>query len=51
MYNLNDDTQNYPAVDYNQWLKRWDTQLNEPNIQNLTQVPKVVKPSNKKGLL
>ena len=31
MYILNDNTQNYPSVDYNEWLKRLDTQLNKPN--------------------
>ena len=36
-----------PSVDYNQWLKRFDTQLNDPTNKNLNQVPKVVKPTNK----
>ena len=40
-----------PAVDYNKWLRRLDTQLNEPNNQNSIKVPKVVKPTNKKTLL
>ena len=35
-------------VDYNQWLKRLDTQLNEPNNQNV--VLKVDKPTNKETL-
>ena len=26
---LNDDTKNYPSEDYNYWLNRLDTQLNE----------------------
>ena len=34
-----------------QWLKRLDTQLNEPINQNSIKVPKVVKPTNKKTLL
>ena len=33
---------------YNKWLKRFDTQLNEPNSMK---VPKVVLPTNKKRLL
>ena len=35
-----------PFVDYNQWLKRLDTQLNKP-----IKVSKVVKPTNKETLL
>ena len=46
MYISNDDSQNY-----NWWLKRLDTQLNEPINQNSIKVPKVVKPINKKTLL
>ena len=38
----NDDTQNYYFVDYNKWLKRLDTQLNEPTNQNSLKVAKVV---------
>ena len=38
-----------PSVDYNQWLKRFDTQLNEPKNQNSIKVPKV--DTNKKTLL
>ena len=30
MYIPNDDTKIPPSVDYNQWLKSLDTQLNEP---------------------
>ena len=37
-----------PYVDYNQQLKRLDTQLNEPTNQNLLKVPKVVEPTIKK---
>ena len=40
-----------PPVDYNKWLKRLDTQLNEPTYQNFIKVPNVVKPTNKKTLL
>ena len=43
MYITNDVTQkSTPSVDYNSWLKRFDTQLNQP-IK--IQVPKVVKPT------
>ena len=48
MFIPNDDT---PFVDYNQWLKRLDTQLNETTNQNYIKVPKVAKPKNKKTLL
>ena len=41
MYIPNDDTQIYPNVDYNQWLKQFDTQLNESTNQNLIKVFKV----------
>ena len=37
------------SVDYNYWLKRLCTQLNDPTNQNLIKVPKVVKSTNKKG--
>ena len=37
-YNLKyipiDNTQNSPSVDFNKWLKRLDTQLNESTNQN-----------------
>ena len=39
------------SVDYNKWLKRLDTQLNQPTNQNSIKVPKVVKQTNKKTLL
>ena len=35
-------------VDYYFWLKRLDTQLCEPNNQNLIKVPKVINSTNKK---
>ena len=38
-----------PSIDYN-WLKRLDTQLFGPTIQNSLKIPKVVKPTNKKTL-
>ena len=41
---------NTPIVD-NYWLKRLDTQLNEPTMKNSIIVLKVVKPTNKKPLL
>ena len=34
IHNPYEDTQNYPSVDYNYWLKWLDTQLNEPANQN-----------------
>ena len=37
-----------PSVDYNKWMKRLETQPNEPTKQNSKEVPKVVKPTNKK---
>ena len=50
MYKPNDDTQNAPSVDYSQWLKRFATQIKEPNNQNSMKVPKNVKITNKKTL-
>ena len=38
------------SVNYNYYLKRLETQLNEPTNQNSILVPKVVKPTNKKRL-
>ena len=49
IYILNDNTQNFPSVDYNYWLKRSDIQLSEPTNQN--SVPKVHEPTTKKTLL
>ena len=46
----NDDTQNYPFIDYNLWLKHLDTQLNEPTNQNSLKIPKVIKPTSNKTL-
>ena len=51
MYFYNDDAQITPSIDYNFWLIRLDTQLNETTNQNSIKVPKVVKPLNKKTLL
>ena len=39
------------SVNYNYWLKRLDTQLNEPANQNLIKASKVVNQTNKKTLL
>ena len=39
------------SVDYNQCLKRLETDSNEPTNQNSIKVPKVVKPMNKTTLL
>ena len=36
------------SVDYNLWLQRLDTQLNNPTKQNLIIVPKVVEPTIRK---
>ena len=46
MYIPNNDTQINPSVDYNQWLKRFEYQLNEPTNQTLIKAPKVVKTTN-----
>ena len=35
MYIPKEDTQNITSVDYDWWLKLWDTQLTEPTNQNL----------------
>ena len=40
-----------PFVDYNQWFKRLDTQLNTITNQNSIKDPKVIKSANKKTLL
>ncbi len=37
-----------PSVDFNYWLKRVDTQFNEPTNKNSIKVPKFVKIMNKK---
>ena len=37
-------------VDCSKWFKRSETRLNEPNNQNSIEIPKAVKPSNKKTL-
>ena len=42
------DAKNTPSVDYNEWLKRLDTQLNEPTNLNSIKVLKVFEPTNKK---
>ena len=41
MHIPNDDTQNYPSVEYNYWLKRLNTQINESANQNSIKVLKV----------
>ena len=40
-----------PSVDWYQWLKCMDSQLNELTNINLTKVPIVVRLKNKKSLL
>ena len=44
MYMPVDTNKTNPSVDYNQWWKRLDTQLNKPTNQNSIKVPKVVEP-------
>ena len=39
-----------PVVDYNYWLKHFDTQLNDHLIKIKLKVPKVAVPTNKKTL-
>ena len=39
----NDDTHDTPSVDYNWWLKRLVTELNEPTHQNSIKIPKDVE--------
>ena len=41
MYIQNEATQNTPSVDYNQWLKRVDTELNDQNNQIQKKSPKL----------
>ena len=36
------------SVNYNWWLKRLDTKLNEPTNQNSIKVPKIVNQTNRK---
>ena len=43
-----DDTHNYPFCRF-KWLKRLDTESNEPIKKNQLKVPKVVEPTNKKS--
>ena len=50
MYIPNNNTQITPSVDYNQLLKRLDTQLNEPTNQNSIISAKVANPKNKTKL-
>ena len=38
------------TMDYNQWMKRLNTQLNEPTNPNSFKDPKVILPTNKKTL-
>ena len=49
MYIPNEDTQNNSSEDYNQWLKRQDTQINEPAYNYSIKVPKIDKLMNKKA--
>ena len=50
MYIPNDVTQIIPYIGYHQWLKCFDTLLNESTNQNSIKFLKVVKPTNKKKL-
>ena len=47
----NDNKQITHPVDYNLWLKRLDTKINEQTNQNSMKVPKVINPLKKKKLL
>ena len=47
MHFPNEDKKITRSVNYNQWLKSLNTQLNEPTNQNLIKVPKVVMPTYK----
>ena len=40
-----------PSIDYNKWLKRLDTQFNEPTNKNSIKVPKVVNPKNDENVI
>ena len=51
MHIPNDDNKTTPSVDYNYWLKRLDTQLNETTNQNLIKVLKVVMPTNEEKVI
>ena len=46
----NDYTQNYTFCRFQsvQWLKRLETELNEPTNRNSSKVPKVINPLNEK---
>ena len=46
----NNDPQNYPFCRLQLQLKCLDTQVNKPPNQNVMEVPKIVKPINKKTL-
>ena len=51
MYIPNDDTQKItPYVDYNQWLKRLDTQLTEPTNKNSQKEIKFFQNQGSKGV-
>ena len=44
IYIPNDNTQITPSsVYYNYWLKRLDTQFNDPTNQNLVKIPKLLE--------
>ena len=51
MYILNIHTQYYPFCRLQLWLKRLDTQLNEPTNKNSLKVPKLVDSMSKKTLI
>ena len=48
MYISHGDTQITSSVDYNKWLKRFDTQLNKPTNQYSMKIPNVLKLIKKK---
>ena len=39
------------SIDYNYWLKRLESKLNEQTNNNSIEVPKVAQPINKKTLI
>ena len=51
LYIPNDYTQITHSVDNNKWLKRLNTQLDQPTNQNSITERRVVKTTNKKTLL
>ena len=40
-----------PSVNYNEWFKLLNTQLNESTNQTLIKLPKIFEPTNKKTVI